>query len=269
MLRTARRVRRRLRAQRIVQAQRRRDHPVHREQVTDHPGHRRPAVLAPLLLEPLQPYRGLPLRVAEVPQQRVEPRRLRVVRARPRRDRDPGRPLAQAVLQDARAQQRLEVEALLRVQQAHRVAQPQRLLRAGRALGEVVLHRLGLLGGARRERPRTEQGLQYGVRPRRLGRSRRLRLGQRLRCVPGVEVVGGPARTRYARRTGGALLVVSVGGRVGGAVHRGVPYPGGPYPGSAASSCGRALAVDSSCSPRRSRRRASSSLICRSAAACR
>ncbi len=269
------------RAQRVVQAERRRDHPVHREQVPDHSGDRRPARPAAFLLEPLQPDRGLPFGVAEVAQQRVQPRRLGVVRARPRRDRDAGGPLAEAVLQHPRRQQRLEVEALLRVQQPDRVAQPQRLLRAGRALGEVLLHRLGLLGGAGGQRPCAEQGLQHGVRAglrERAGRcgARRLQLRLRLRLrlrrgrPARVEVVGGPARARYARRAAGLLLLASVGcvvsvvGRLGGAVHRGVPYPGG-----AASSCGRALAVDSSCSPRRSRRRASSSLICRSAAASR
>ncbi|OSY52313.1 hypothetical protein BG846_02042 [Streptomyces fradiae ATCC 10745 = DSM 40063] len=217
-----------VRDHRVVEAHGRGHQAVHRQQMADHPGDvRRPARRTPVG-EPPQPHRRVPLRAADVLEQRVQPRGLRVVRTGPRRDGDARRAAAQAVVQDPGAQQRVQVEVPLVVEQPHRVAQPQRLLRTRRALRQVVLDGRRLLGGAGGQRPRPEQGAQ-----------------QRVRLLGGLRP---PLR---------AVAVLDAG-------HSGFP----PEPGGDPSS-GPVCAVDSSCSPSRSRRRASASVTPRCAAVCR
>lgn len=101
-------------AERVLQAQRDPHQPVHGEQMRDDPGHGRTPAHGPVALEPAQPHRRVPLRVAYVLQQRVEPRGLRVVGRRPLGHRDTRRTPVQAALQDPGAQRRVEIEALRR-----------------------------------------------------------------------------------------------------------------------------------------------------------
>lgn len=252
----------------------------------------RPASL--LVLEPLQPYRGVPLRTADVTEQRVEPRGLRVVRSGPVRHRDVGRAAAQTGVDHPGPQRRVEIQAAVGVQQPDRVPQPQGLVRAGGALGQMRLDGLGLLRRAGRQGPRAEERPEDAVRRhRRVRRGRWVRWGRwchggfRFRCCRPrgrarllgrargdgrrqgyggeVEVVRGGPGSRYARCAPDLVVVSAVAAAVRLVVgHRGRPYPGGDIPSS-----GRVCAVESSCSPRRSRRRASSSVTPRSAAVCR
>ncbi len=163
------------------QAQRPGQEAVHRGQVGYDLAH---GVLLRLggAVEPLEANRLLPVAVAQVAQQRVEPGGLRVVGAGPLRHRDTGRTAAEAAFQHPGPQQRIEVERLLLVQQPHRVPQPQRLVGAGRALRQVHLqgHRLVLRTG--RQRPGAQQRLQGAVvvgRP--VGRRGQYQAGRRVR----------------------------------------------------------------------------------------
>ena len=72
-----------------------------------------------LVLVPLQPHRGVPLRIAEVVEQRVEPGGLRVVGHGPVRYRDTGRPAHQTPLEHPGTQHRVEIQTPLGVQQRH------------------------------------------------------------------------------------------------------------------------------------------------------
>ncbi len=206
---------RRARAQRIRQAQRRRHEGVDGQQMADHAGDGRLAPDRSAAVEPRQPYRRPPLRLAHVAQQRVQSGGLRLVGRGPAGHRDARGAAGQGAGEDAGAQAGVEVEALLGVEQPDGVAQPHGLLRAGRAVGEVLLDGGGLLPGARGQRPRAEQGLQDGMRQ----------------------------RCRAHRRA--------------------APPPGG------ATARGASCAVDNSCKPSRSLRRASSSVTPRRSAAWR
>lgn len=247
-------------AQRVVEPEGPGHQAVHGEEVADDPGDGRLAAHLPVLLVPLEPHRRVPLGLADVPEQRVEPGGLRVVRRDPAGDRDAGGAAAQAVLQDAGAQQRVEVQVAVAVEQGDGVAQPQRLVGARAALGEVRLDGRGLPGGARRERPGPEEGLEHAV-----GEDGHVRLPllHRLFLFPLVRgpsrqvrvVVRRPAGARYAGRLRDAVRVVV---RPGHGVR---PGPGGEVPSS-----GRVFAVESSWRPSRRRRRASSSVTPRSAA---
>ena len=165
-----------------------------------------------LVLEPAQPYRRAPLRLAHVPQQRVEFGGLRVVGHRPLRDGDAGRAAAQAAFQDAGAQQRVEVEAVGRVQQADGVAQPQCLVRAGGTVRQMRLDGGRLLGGTRGQRPGAQQRFEDPVRRgggsrrhgRRDGHGEGLALGSRLRIRPGFRDGSRPGTAPDSAGTGTA-----------------------------------------------------------------
>lgn len=257
--------------QRVVETECDGDEAVHAHQVGEHPGDGRLAADPVVALVPAKPYGRVPLGVADVLEQGVEAGGLRVVRSGPLGDRDAGRTPGQAAFEDAGAQHRVEVEALLGVQQAHGVPQPQRLLGARAAAAEVHLHGDALLGRARGQRPRAEEGLEDAVlQDERLGDVVRQR-------APGV--LHGRARRRYPGARGGvgtagalglpgAVTVVGVVGLFGvaegvGPAHSALPCPGDPggVP-EAPLSC----AVDRSWRPRRRRRRASSSVTPRSTA---
>lgn len=143
--------------QRVVQSQREGHQAVHGEQVGDDSGDGGPAARGTLAAEPAKPHGRVPLGVTEVLEQGVEPRGLGVVGRRPDGYRDAGRPAAQAALDDAGAQARVEVEALRALEQADRLAQPAGLVRAGSAVAEVLLDRGRLLGRAGRQRPCPQQ----------------------------------------------------------------------------------------------------------------
>ncbi len=206
-------------AQRVVQAQGDRDQAVDGEQMRDHPGDRRTAAGRLVGPEPAQPHGRVPLGVPEVLQQRVQTRRLGVVRGRPAGDRDARRAALQAALQDPGAQGGVQVEALRRVQQTDGLAQPQRLVGAGSAVAEVRLHGKRLLRRTGGQRPRAEQGLQHRVRQDE--RRRPVQVGQ-----GPAGVLDGGAGQRYAGRPAGAgarAVAAAVGGAAGSGRAGGLP----------------------------------------------
>lgn len=206
-------------AQRVVQAEGDRDQPVDGEQVGDDPGDRRTTARRALALEPAQPYGRVPLGVPDVLQQGVEARRLGVVRSRPLGHRDARRAPVETAVQNPGAQGRVQVEALRRVQQADRAAQPQSLVGAAAAVAQVLLDGRRLVRRAGGQRPRAEEGLQHGMlQDERGGLRRRVPQGRRRGQQPAAVLDGG-AGHGYARRLVGVLAAVTA---VRGTVRRAV-----------------------------------------------
>lgn len=168
-------------AERVVEAERGGQQPVDRHQVADHTGDRGPAADLALLLEPPQAHRRVPFGVPDVAEQRVEPGGLGVVRGGPLRHRDPGRAAAQTAVHHPGPQGRVEIQGGVGVQQPHRVPQPQRLVRARGAHGQVLLHGGGLLRRTGGQGPGAEKGLEDPVGKVRDGGHERLRGLGRLR----------------------------------------------------------------------------------------
>lgn len=281
--------------QRVLQAERGRDQPVHRQQMRDHAGDGRTTARRGVGLEPAQPHRRMPLRVPEVLQQGVQAGGLGVVRRRPSGHGDVRRPAVQAAGQDAGAQARVQVEALRLVQQSDRLAQPAGLVGAASAGAQVLLDGGRLVRRAGGQRPGAEERFQDIVRQvehhgpevlqvGEVGQRKSTVLdggaGRRYARGPGRAGSAGSARpvTRsgdlgvsvaamlrrvvavaaVARRARpGALVPLAVLLEPSRSAHTAPPYPGG-VPAS--------WAVESSCRPRRSRRRASSSVTPRSPA---
>ncbi|CAM5598820.1 hypothetical protein STANM309S_01585 [Streptomyces tanashiensis] len=131
-------------------------------------------------------------------------------------DGDTGGAAAQAVLQDPGAEQRVEVQVAVLVEERDGVAEPEGLVGAGRADGEVVLDGPALTGGTRRKCPGPEQGLEHVVGEDRYLQVRvvhvRFLCLLRQPCGQVRVVVGRPTRSRYP---GGARDLVAVAGRPG------------------------------------------------------